>query len=360
MTLASNLRLVLFAGLVAGCSSAPGATPPTSIATAGHATGSPAMPAPTTNTVPAMTTIEPLAIDVPGSKDLISATTDGNTIWAATEGAIFTIDAATNAVTSLPAPSVAGDTTVAIADDGLWMTRWAGGHVYRLDPQTGEVLLSVEVPAAVGLAFVGDDLWVGQESTSEVVRIDRVTGTIDRTLRVGAYGRAGLGDLWITHPSSKDAANHIGSPDSVERIDPDTGATKASFKVQKEGNCTISGQFPDTVWVTCFGREVMQRAATRLDPTTNTVTAVATLPPSHGGWVVAFDGKVWFGGTFEDADGHPFGALLRLDQATGAIRQFVSIGPADPDPPVVAGGALWIPDEAGHRILRVDAAFLAG
>ena len=30
------------------------------------------------------------------------------------------------------------------------------------------------------------------------------------------------------------------------------------------------------------------------------------------------------------------------------------------DGPIVAGGALWIPDETGHRVVRVDATELAG
>ena len=47
-----------------------------------------------------------------------------------------------------------------------------------------------------------------------------------------------------------------------------------------------------------------------------------------------------------------------MDPATGAVERFVSIGPADPDPPVVAAGAIWFADEAGHRILRVNVADL--
>lgn len=293
-----------------------------------------------------MTTIEPTAIDVPGSTDVIWLTTDGTTIWASTSGAILRIDVASNAVTSLSAPSESGDTTLAIADDGLWMTRWGGGHVYRLDPETGDVQLSVELASAVRMAFVGEDLWVGRESTREMLLVDRKSGAIGRSLPAGAYGVAGLGDLWFT------------TGGSVKRIDPASGSVKASIEVQDEGNCEVSGTFPATAWVSCFGREVVERAATRLDPQGNLAATVATLPPCHGGSVAIVDGQTWFVGTFEDTARKPFGALLRLNPDTGAIEQFVSIGPADPNGPVVAGGALWIPDQEGHRILRVDIADL--
>jgi len=41
-------------------------------------------------------------------------------------------------------------------------------------------------------------------------------------------------------------------------------------------------------------------------------------------------------------------------------REVLVDRPADPDPPIVAAGALWIPDEANHRILRVGAGELTG
>lgn len=353
MHFVAHARLALLVILLAGCGSTPAATPPaaTSLASAPPSAMTPSTapshaPSPSADAVP-MTTIKPVAIDVPGSTGTISVTTDGNTVWASTSGAILRIDAATGAVTILSAPSESGDTTLEIAEDGLWMTRWGGGHVYRLDPQTGSVQLSVELEAAVRLAFVGDDLWVGRESTSEMLLVDRKNGAIGRSLHAGAYGVTGLGDLWFT------------TGGSVQRVDPTSGSVKASIDVQNEGNCGVYGAFPANAWVTCFGRDVMARAATRLDPDRNVVAASATLPPCHGGSVVILDGQAWFVGTFEDASGSPFGGLLRMDPDTGVIDRFMSVGSADPNPTVVAGGALWIPDEAGHRILRVDTADLS-
>jgi streptogramin lyase len=260
------------------------------------------------------------------------------------------IDAATNTVDQLPAPTKPDDTTMALADDGLWVTRWAGHHLYRLDPKTGKVLMSVDVPTAVTIAFVGDDLWVGNEGAKQMTLVDRKTGTLGRSVDAGAYGTSGLGDLWFASDHST----------TIKRVDPASGSVKATIEGKGEDNCGITGEFPDNVWLSCFGRDVRSRSASRVDPATNTVATVATLPPSHGGSVAIIDGEPWFVGSFEDANGNPFAALLRLDPATGAVKQFVSIGPADPDGTAVAAGSIWIADEAGHRVLRVNVADLAG
>ena len=297
-----------------------------------------------------MTSVEPAAaIDVPGVPGTIAVVTDGTTVWAAGDGEILRIDAATNRVERLPAPTQPNDTTMAIADDGLWVTRWAGGHLYRLDPQTGEVLLSVDVPLPVKIAFVGDDLWVGREGANQMTLVDRKTGVLGRSVDAGAYGTSGLGDLWFASDHST----------TIERVEPASGSVKATIEGKGEDNCDITGEFPDNVWLSCLGRDVRSRSATRIDPATNTVATVATVPPSHGGSVAIIDGEAWFVGLFEDDDGNPAGGLVRMDPDTGAVERFVSIGPADPDQSVVASGAIWVPDEVGHRILRVNIADLS-
>ena len=43
--------------------------------------------------------------------------------------------------------------------------------------------------------------------------------------------------------------------------------------------------------MSCLGRDVRVRSATRIDPATNTVAAFATVPRSHGGTVAMIDGE---------------------------------------------------------------------
>jgi streptogramin lyase len=346
-------RPLLIVAFLAGCASPGGASPRGSvpIPTSSSATPSIAMANATPDVMPAMTSVEPAAvIDVPGARGTIAVATDGTTVWAAGDRVILRIDAATNRVERLPAPTLSDDTTMAFADDGLWVTRWRGQHLYRLDPKTGEVLMSVDVTTPVKIAFVGDDLWVGLEDAHRMTLVDRTTGLLGRSVDTGAYGTSGLGDLWFT----------TGETTTIERADPASGSVKATIEGKGEYNCGITGEFPDSAWMSCFGREIQSRSATRIDTATNTVAAVATLPAMQGGGVAIIDGETWFVGTFADASGEPFSGLLRLDPDTGAVERFVSIGFADASIPVIAGGALWFSDEAGHRILRVNVADLSG
>ena len=183
-------------------------------------------------------------------------------------------------------------------------------------------------------------------------RVDRKTGAIGASLSQGAYGTAGMGDLWFASD---------GSP-TILRVDPSTGVTKATIASPGESNCSIGGAFPDSAWASCFGREITTRAAARIDPKSNSPAAVAFLPPSHGvAGVYVLDGATWVVASFTTIDdGTPLTGLLRVDPDTGAIERSLSLPGVDADGPVVAGGALWIPDETGHRIVRVDATELAG
>lgn len=338
--------------IAAGCTStsqAPG-TPSTAASGAPHtAAPTPAPAASAVASAPPFEQIEPaLVIAVSSTNGLIATTTDGVTVWAVGDtDVLLRIDSATNAVEQLAAPVKRDDTGLAIAEDGLWVTRWAGGRLYRLDPRTGEIELTVEMPSAVTMAFIDDGLWVGQEALGSMVLIDRKTGERGPSVTQGAYGAAGLGDLWFS-----------GKTPSIRRVDPATNTVVATIDAPGESNCGVGGAFPDDVWTACFGMDLRDRWIARIDPTTNTVATAVRVPQTHGGGIAVIEGQPWFIGTFEDAAG-PFAGLLRLNRDSGTIERFLSIRGADPDGALVAGGALWIPDEAGKRILRVDLADLS-
>ena len=179
--------------------------------------------------------------------------------------------------------------------------------------------------------------------------VDRKTGTLGRSVDAGTYGTAGLGDLWF--PSDRTT--------TIERVDPASGEIKATIEGKGEDNCDLMGEFPDNVWLSCFGRDVRSRSATRIDPATNTVATVTTIPPSHGGSVVIIDGEAWFVGSLRGRRWQPGRRAPPHGSQHGAVDRFISIGPVDPNPPVVAAGAIWVPDEAGHRLLRVNVADLS-
>ena len=104
-------------------------------------------PSPSATGTPEWRSVEPTAtFDVPNAGGVISLATDGMTVWVAGDGEILRIDGTTGTVDHLAAPVATGDTYLLFADDGLWVTRFDGGKVYRLDPMTGAVELAIDLP----------------------------------------------------------------------------------------------------------------------------------------------------------------------------------------------------------------------
>jgi streptogramin lyase len=284
----------------------------------------------------------------PNARGAINLATDGATVWAVGAGQLARIDGATNAVEYLTAPVAPDDTGLLLADDGLWVTRWSGGKVYRLDQITGEVELDVDLPRAVNPQLVGDQLWVGREDHGDMITVDRLTGALGDPVPggpFGAYGMGSHGTLWFVHKA----------PPTLRRIDPASGETTATIELPAGTGCGVGGPFPDAVFVGgCLERTAADRPFARIDPATNRIVATTVLPATHGAAPVLVDGRVWLLGYFELADGTPFAGMVRVDPASGAVDHWISLGGIDPDGAVVANGAVWIADEGGHQVLRYD------
>ena len=279
-------------------------------------------------------------------------TTDGKTVWASTNGAIVRIDTATNASRLLTAPTASGDTTLAIAADGLWATRWEGGKLYRLDPQTGAVQLSVAMPRAVRIAFVGSDLWVGREDVGKMFRVDRKTGAVGASRLPG-----GVRDRRDGRPLVR--LRRVADDPPGRPVDGrDEGHDRCSRREQLRDRRSVPRQRLDGLLrprdraaVCGAHRPCEQLARGRRVPATLARRRQCGRPKRRDvgrGVITTID------------DGTPLTALLRVDPDTGAIERSLSLPGVDADGPVVAGGALWIPDETGHRIVRVDATELSG
>jgi streptogramin lyase len=297
------------------------------------------------------TELTPAAVIPVAGSGVISTATDGKTIWAVSPAALLKVDVNTNAVESVDAPVLPDDTTLALADDGLWVARWAGGKLYRLDPQTGEVQLEAPLPSAVNIQFLGDDMWVGQESKHSMFKVDRSTGEIDPTTQLdgSAYATAGAGQFWFVDHQM------------VKSIDPETKEVTPVFDITGESNCArgVGGNFPEAVWTGCFERDLIERSIARINLATKTVTALVNLPPTNGGGVTTIGDHDWFYGGFKDTDGKPIAGLLRIDPQTAQVDRFFSVTGADLDGVFTTGDALWMVDEVGHVRFKLNIADLS-
>jgi outer membrane protein assembly factor BamB len=144
-------------------------------------------------------------------------TFDGRCVWFAAGGRLNALDPATGALLrSLDVPAQAGT-----AFDGRHLFQIAEGRIQKIDPETGRVIATIPAPGAgadSGLAWSEGTLWVGQYRARKIHQIDPETGDILRTLESNRFVTGVTwvdGELW--HGTWEDDASEL------RRVDARTG-----------------------------------------------------------------------------------------------------------------------------------------
>ena len=119
------------------------------------------------------------AIDVPAHA---GSAFDGEFLYQIAESRIQKIDPATRRVVStIPAPSGGGDSGLAWAEGTLWVGEYRARKIHQIDPNTGAILRTVESNRFVtGVTWVDGELWhaTWEGDESELRRIDPATGHV--------------------------------------------------------------------------------------------------------------------------------------------------------------------------------------
>jgi len=107
---------------------------------------------------------------------------DGTHLYQITESRIDKIDPASgDVVASIPAPGGGGDSGLAWAEGSLWVGQYRDRRIYRIDPETGAVLRTIESDRFVtGVTWVDGDLWHGtwDGDESDIRRVDPDSGAV--------------------------------------------------------------------------------------------------------------------------------------------------------------------------------------
>ena len=122
---------------------------------------------------------------------------DGTHLWQIAETRIDKIDPASgDVVASIPAPGNGNDSGLAWADGSLWVGQHRDRKIHRIDPATGAVLRTIESNRFVtGVTWVDGELWHGtwEGDDSEIRRIDPDSGEVlDRLQMPAGTGVSGL------------------------------------------------------------------------------------------------------------------------------------------------------------------------
>jgi len=122
---------------------------------------------------------------------------DGVHLFQIAEARIQKIDPTNGRVLhTIPAPGGGGDSGLAWAEGTLWVGEYRAGKIHQIDPETGAILRTIESNRFVtGVTWVDGDLWhaTWQGDESELRRVDPRTGEVLESLEMpSGAGISGL------------------------------------------------------------------------------------------------------------------------------------------------------------------------
>ncbi len=141
---------------------------------------------------------------------------DGTNVWVATGDKLNAMDPASGKIRrSLDVPAHAGT-----AFDGRYLFQISGDKIQKVDPDTGRVINTIPTPegGAAGMAWAEGMLWVAQHRRRKIHQVDPETGAILRTIDSNRHVTGVTwvdGELW--HGTWEDEQSEI------RRIDPQSG-----------------------------------------------------------------------------------------------------------------------------------------
>lgn len=158
----------------------------------------------------------------PGDAKVAGVTYDGEVVWWASDKRLNALDPDSGEIVRfIEVPANAGT-----AYDGRHLYQIAQDRIQKIDPETGDVLSTIPAPSAddsSGLAWAEGSLWVGQADGRKIYQIDPQTGNILRDIpsnRVVTGVTWVDGDLW--HGTWEDESE-------LRRIDPQSGEVLESL-----------------------------------------------------------------------------------------------------------------------------------
>mgnify|MGYP003575464512 CR=1 FL=1 len=122
---------------------------------------------------------------------------DGEHLFQIAENRIHKIDPKSGRVlATIPAPGNGGDSGLAWAEGTLWVGHYRERKIYQIDPQTGAILRTIESNRFVtGVTWVDDELWhaTWEGDESELRRVDPQSGEVlERVAMPAGAGISGL------------------------------------------------------------------------------------------------------------------------------------------------------------------------
>jgi glutamine cyclotransferase len=148
----------------------------------------------------ALAAFDPTSKEAPHTIDIAAhagTAFDGRHLFQIVENHIQKIDPTTGRVlATIPAPGAGGDSGLAWAEGTLWVGQYRDRKIHQVDPDTGAILRTIACDRFVtGVTWVDGELWHGtwEGDESDVRHIDPATGEVLESLQMPAgVGVSGL------------------------------------------------------------------------------------------------------------------------------------------------------------------------
>ncbi len=161
----------------------------------------------------------------PGVERVNGVTHDGQQVWLASGAKLSALDPQSGELLrSIDVASHAGT-----AFDGQHLFQIAEDRIQKIDPQTGRVLATIPAPGGggdSGLAWAEGTLWVGEYRARKIHQVDPQTGAVLRTIESNRFVTGVTwveGELWH--------ATWEGDESELRRVDPRTGKVLESLQM---------------------------------------------------------------------------------------------------------------------------------
>jgi YVTN family beta-propeller protein len=236
-----------------------------------------------------------------------------------------------NILRSIELPNAPG--SMAVGEGAVWVTAPDAGRIMRIDTQTETVVDSTQVGSApAGIAVGEGAVWVVDSDGPSLVRVSPETNEEVATIPVG-NGPAGVavadGAVWVT--------NRLDG--TVSRIDAATSEVSKLIPVGQAPTGVAADD--DGVWVANSD----DGTVVRIDPGTNSVDTVVHVGNQPGAVAIGPD-DVWVANTLDST-------VSRIDPDTGVVTGLISVG-LGPSAIAFAGDSVWVTNEFDGTVSQVD------
>nr|WP_313618920.1 PQQ-binding-like beta-propeller repeat protein [Brucella anthropi] len=154
----------------------------------------------------------------PDADDIAGVSFDGNQVWFATGNRLNALDPESGEI--LRSLDVAADARTAF--DGEHLFQIGDSIIRKIDPKTGEIVATIPAPGNggnSGLAWAEGSLWVGQHRARKIHQVNPETGEVLRTIESDRFV---TGVTWVDGELWHGTWENTGS--DIRRIDQKTGA----------------------------------------------------------------------------------------------------------------------------------------